>query len=267
MYDLGNTDHFKGFDNAGGLITNEVAYEVTGYMAFQALIDAFPPETELRIGDVGCFLGNGTARWATHAQRMMNGRGYQILGMDIFAENVARATHTYGENPRLKFALYEKTQLLPLIDNQPYHLIFAIFALDTIADFDEVKRLCSAMYSALGRGGEIYLLRLHPQSLCYAGRFQEYLMNTKAEWSHGDSLLVELSRRDGTKIELQDTYWEPKQIGDLFLAEGCQVDYLQLTLNSQASEWLKYVMAHLNVNPDLPEWYVPLYQLIRIKRS
>lgn len=267
MYDLGNTDHFMGFDNAGGLITNEVAYEVTGYMAFQALIDAFPSETELRIGDIGCFLGSSTARWATHAQRMMNGKAYRILGMDIFAENVARATRTYGENPRLKFALYEKTQILPLIDNQPYHLIFAIFVLDTIADFDEVKRLCSAMFSALEISGEIYLLRLHPQSLCFEGRFQEYLMNTKPEWSHGDSLLVELSRRDGTKIDLQDTYWEPEQIGDLFLAKGCEVDYLPLTLNSQTAEWLKYVLVRLNVRQDLPEWQVPLYQLIRIKRN
>ncbi len=122
----------------------------------------------------------GTARWWEYGQKH---GAVEVLGTDIHPKNVHHASEKY---PHITFKHMAIGAEIPLLNYQPYHLIFATFVLDTIGHFDDVAQLCHRMIDALASHGTIMLLRLHPHALQSTEIFREYEFVTKLSWTHGE---------------------------------------------------------------------------------
>jgi SAM-dependent methyltransferase len=264
-YEGSDENFYRLFENANGLTTNNIAYDVVGYITYKSVRATFAHDPILYICDVGCYLGGSSARW--HRQ---GGGSIRVLGVDIHMTNIqaARASHQHIEN--LSFQHMERNSAIPLLEERGYHAIFATFVLDTISQFEDVAQLCRNMVTALLPGGEITLLRLHPRSLSYKGEkpFREYIFNSKPVWSHGDPLRIQLTNDVGETIVIDDHYWQPEIIADVFREEGCHVTLFDLRLESDAVvvEALEKHIQASNAQHDMPEWSVPLYQIIQVKK-
>jgi len=262
-YEVSDDNFYRSFENGLGLTTNHVAYEVLGAVSRHYLNKTFPNQ-QLRLCDVGCYLGGTSARWHQHYQDEA-----QVIGVDIHESNIRIARSTYKQIERLSFQFMKRGGAIPLLDKQLYHGIFTTFVLDTIHNFNDVVQLCKNMVSALLPGGEIYLLRLHPKALCYSGSFREYQVNTKQEWEHGDSLHIKLIRDDGQTIEIDDCFWQPAKIQDVFVVSGCDVQIMDISFQSESVlvQHLERQIQQVNLPSIMPEWTVPLYQIMRAKKS
>lgn len=261
-YNIADENFYRLFENGIALTTDDIAYEIVGSISQEFMTKAFA-EKPLRICDVGCYLGGSSARWHQHYQ----GRA-EVVGVDIHASNIQIARSSYEQVEGLSFQHIKPGAVIPLIENQPYHAMFATFVLDTIHNFDDVIQLCQNMVSALIPDGEIYLLRLHPNALRYGGTFQEYQLNTKQDWSHGDPLLVKLIRADGDSIEIDDRFWHPSKIKDIFHSVSCDVEMMDVSFNSHpvVVKHLEMQVEKMNLGSTIPEWVVPLYQIIRVRK-
>jgi len=249
------------FENAIGLPINSVPLALLGEIAFENLRSKFPSSDCLNVCDVGCYLGSTSLRWAQH------GNDIQVLGTDIYESNITHAVDKYQHVHNLQFKHMQRGHAIPLLNGQKYHAVFATFVIDTIHDYDDVEQLCRNMVDALVDHGEIYLLRLHPNSLRSQAGFQEYELPKKSTWTHGDELLVQLTKENGKKMVIEDRYWDPNHISKLFRQSGCQVNLIEVSLKDSSPIQGK-LMQHLHqvgIASDLPEWTIPLYQFIRVQ--
>lgn len=265
-YDVSDSSFYQSFQNATGLTTNNIAYEVVGSIAYSSMRARFASEAQLRICDVGCYLGSSSERWHRHGNRAGEGMVH-VLGVDIHESNVRQAVVTY---PHISFQHIERGSEIPLIGGHRYHGMFATFVLDTIHRFEDVEQLCRNMVRALLPGGEIYLLRLHPNSLQYeiGIPFQEYRLPSKSSWSHGDPLQIHLINEAGEAIAIDDRYWEPAAIAQVFEAAGCAVNCYDVSMDSTplVAQELERQIEMSRLSRNMPEWSVPLYQIMRVQK-
>jgi hypothetical protein len=267
-YNFQQNTGYQQFENGKGAPTNEIGYRVVGKIAFDNTGKSFNDSVSLRVCDVGCYLGSSSARWLTMGQTNYTGN-VQVMGTDIHSANLLYATQKYRNIPNLQFQSMAIGGSLPLIDDKHYHLIFATFVLDTILSFADVTMLCRRMVEALETGGDIYLLRLHPNALSASVKFRDYSIVPRTNWEHGDPLYIRMSSADNQTINIYDRFWEPGQISDVFAAMNCEVELLPISWNG--TETVKLVLQNLlaqeHIPTDMPEWTVPLFQIIRIKKS
>jgi hypothetical protein len=213
--------------------------------------------------DVGCYLGASSNRWKQYENNL--DQTVQVLGTDIHASNIRQATEAY---PGITFQLMEDGGKIPLLDNHRYQLMFATFVLDTIPQFNDVSRLCARMVEALVNGGTLILLRLHPNALTSNAPFQEYRLPVSTVWSHGDSMPIQLVQTGGDTVNIHDTFWHPERIENLFEDQGCAVEQIPLHVqNLRVQPYLAHLLEQYDLSSSMPEWTVPLYQLIRIVKK
>jgi len=262
-YDVSKDATYQSFENGTGATTDNVAYEVMGKIAYQSLWATFMNIQRLLICDVGCYLGGSSARWHQQGDGVV-----QVVGVDIHPMNIQKASATYLHVQNLSFRHMEASGPIPLHKGRLYHGMFATFVLDTIHSFEDVEQLCRNMVAALLPRGEIYLLRLHPNSLSYLGQFQQYRLQPKPIWSHGDLLSIELLNETRASIFIEDRYWEPEKVIDVFRLLGCEVELIDLSFH--ADEWVfKQLEIHIEKSglvQNMPEWFVPLYQIMRVRK-
>lgn len=265
FYDLSHSDSYKHSENATSSPTNEVAYRLLGHLAFQHVAQHFNTSSELRVADVGCYTGGTTIRWLYTGRSLCKTHLVKVLGFDIHASLIAQARENYPNRSHLSFVLKRPDEPLPLIDDQPYHLIFAPFVVETIPTFDEVTHLYSQLIGGLVQGGELYFLRLHPNALTYQGVFRDYGLTSKPTWAHGDLFDVRLA--DHTN--LIDRFWSPDIIASWFEARGCSVEMIpiQWAAESAVEELLRTFIEATHLDQGMPEWSVPLYQIIRVVKQ
>jgi 2-polyprenyl-3-methyl-5-hydroxy-6-metoxy-1,4-benzoquinol methylase len=190
------------------------------------------------------------------------------LGTDIHADNIQSAAEKYQTESDVRFQVMNAGDPLPRIGDADYHLIFASFVLDTIAHFEDVSTLCRRMVEALRPEGEIYILRLHPAALRSQQVFTEYRIEPREAWVHGDPLEIHITQTTGQSIHIHDTFWEPTQIAEVFKSAGCEVSLLDVSLTGESAvvRHLRDALINLNLQPEMPEWHVPMYQIIQAQR-
>ncbi|GEM_PF-1121979 len=265
-YDTSEDDFYKGIENASASVTDEVAYRLMAHLGFHGLQEHFGPLDEIRVADVGCYTGGSTIRWLKTGQALYTNSVVKVLGFDLHEETVAEARQNYPDQPHLFFARKDLADPMLLIDGQPYHLMFAPFVVETIEAFDEVQRLCTQMLDALAGNGELYFLRLHPDALTYADVFRDYHVPTRDTWTHGDSFKIRLA---GQTEYMNDHFWKPEQIARLFSDQGCHVDLIPVGWDASDAivDLLKGFIDATQLDADMPEWSVPLYQIIRVVKQ
>jgi SAM-dependent methyltransferase len=266
-YNVAQNASYEVFENALGLPTNDIAYKVAGILAFENTIKTFS-DLDLRVGDVGCFTGGTTARWMQLGKTHAEGRRVQVLGTDIHQGNVDLAAQEYQHLTGVQFRFMDTGNEIPRIDDRLYHLLLATFVLDTIPSFADVMILCRNMVAALEVGGTLYLLRLHPVAIKSGITFGEYHIHPREKWVHGDPLTIELTNQKQRTITINDSFWEPERIAEVLSNLGCVVQLMDLGLDPESlvHEHLCREVAAVGLSLDLPEWSVPLYQLICAKR-
>jgi len=260
---------YQTFEGGSGSLTDQVAYRILGDIAFKSVNPFFSNEPILRVCDVGSYLGGSSAHWLASGQsNLARYTRVQVLGTDIYESNIRRASEKYQHFTDLQFQFMSPGGEIPCIEERPYHLIFAAFVLDTIASFDNVSILCRRMVEALEPQGEIYMLRLHPNALMSRRLFCDYFVDPRPVWQHGDPLNIQLTTRGGKSIKINDTYWEPSRICDVFASVGCQATLLDVSLHGSPSmqQHLEYGIANVSLASDMSEWHVPLYQIIQVKK-
>ncbi|NJR12879.1 class I SAM-dependent methyltransferase [bacterium] len=265
-YDLSQDDFYKSLENATASVTNEVAYRLTGHFAFQNIYATFGVTDELRVTDVGCYTGGSTIRWLHTSRTLQPKTPLQILGFDVYEATIAQANENYGGRAGLSFVHKPLAQALPLINDAPYHLMFATFVLETITDYEQVRTLCSQLVAGLLPQGEIYFLRLHPNALTYQGTFRDYRLRERRPLTHGETFRVRLA---GHNKEFLDHYWQPEELSRFFTAQGCTVHLIPMSWDAPnaMTALLKQITAATRVEDTLPEWTVPLYQIIRVVKN
>lgn len=262
-YDTSEDGFYKGIENASGSLTDEVAYRVIAHLGFNSLREQFGPLDEIRVCDVGCYTGGSTIRWLYTGKALNAGSVVKVLGFDLHEETLVEARENYPNRPNLFFCKKDPADAIPLIEDQPYHLMFAPFVLETMKAFEDVERLCSQMINGLVDGGQLYFLRLHPNALKYEG-FRDYNITTRDTWTHGDAFQIRLA---GDLIK--DHFWEPEQIATVFSDKGCSVDLISLSWESSPHviDLLKGFIASTRLDDEMAEWQVPLYQIIRVVKQ
>jgi hypothetical protein len=122
------------------------------------------------------------------------------------------------------------------------------------------------MTAALRSKGELYLLRLHPKSLSYKGRFSGYELPGRPNWQHGD--LQEVCLITGEKpVKIYDHFWQPERVAQVFLTLGCECQFVDLAYDSPIEKVRNKLITLLEaykLDQAMPEWTVPLYQLVRV---
>lgn len=262
MWDAENNRSYENVAGADDLPTNQTAYHLVNWLGFDTIFEKFP-DTPIRVCDVGCYLGYRTHNIWRVGQTFQG--NFQMLGTDIFEENIQVASQKFAQ-PNLQFVWMEAGHPIPLIDNQPYHLILATFVLDAILDFEAVKALCVGMMDALLNNGELFLLRLHPNALSSNAGFAEYEFPVKPLWRDNDDLIINIVTRSGKKTEVIDKYWNPETIGALFAECGCTVEYIPIVHDMQGKigDQLRVLIAEKGLDIHNQDWSVPLFQIIRI---
>lgn len=264
-YDTSEDNFYKGIENASASQTDEVAYRVIGHLGFHSLHDQLGSLDEIRVCDVGCYTGGTTIRWLYTGKALNKTGVVKVLGFDLHEDTILEARENYPDRPNLFFCKKDPADSIPLIGDQPYHLMFALFVLETIKDFDDVKRLCCQMVNALIDGGELYFLRLHPDALKQEG-FRDYSITTRNTWTHGDTFQIQLA---GQSNLIKDHFWEPEQIAAIFTDKGCHVDLIPISWDSspQIIDLLKGFIAATRLDEAMADWRVPLYQIIRVVKQ
>lgn len=262
-YDLSNDDSYKSVENASSSPTNETVYRLIGQLGFSKMTAHLGPLAEIRVADVGCYTGGTTIRWLYTGKALNKQSVVKVLGFDLHAATIAEAHENYPDRPNLFFVEKPLNDPVPLIDGQPYHLMFAAFVVETISTFDDVKLLCSQLVDALLSGGEIYFLRLHPQALKSGETFQDYTLPQRETWAHGDTFPVRLA---GHSKDLIDRFWEPEQLVQVFADLGCRAELIpiQQGVSPVINELLTRFISATRLVEDMPEWTVPLYQIVRV---
>jgi hypothetical protein len=265
-YDLSQDGFYKGIENASASLTDEVAYRVLGHLAFRDLNENFGTLDSIRVCDVGCYTGGSTIRWLYTGKSLNPNSTVNVLGFDLHEDTILEARENYPERPNLVFVKKDLPDPIPLINGELYHVMFAPFVLETIKDFGDVRRLCSQMIEGLVEGGSIYFLRLHPNALMYEGAFRDYTLPRKDHWTHGDQFRIRLA---GQTNDIKDHFWQPEQVAQVFTEQGCQVDLISLNWESspQIVDLLKGFIASIRLDDEMPEWIVPLYQIIRVVKQ
>jgi SAM-dependent methyltransferase len=265
-YDTSEDGFYKGIENASASQTDEVAYRVIGHLGFHNLNDHVGSLEEVRVCDVGCYTGGTTIRWLYTGKALNKASVVKVLGFDVHEDTILEAHENYPDRPNLFFCKKDPADPIPLVEDQPYHLMFAPFVLETINDFDDVQSLCCQMVNALDERGEIYFLRLHPRALQYADGFRDYSITTRETWTHGDTFQIRLA---GQARLIQDRFWQPEQIAEIFSEKECQVELMPISWEASPKviELLKGFIAATRLDDDMAEWSVPLYQIIRVVKG
>lgn len=265
-YDTSEDGFYKGIENASASQTDEVAYRVLGHMGFHSLRDRFGLLEEIRVCDVGCYTGGTTIRWLYTGKSLNKTSLVKVLGFDLHEETILEAHENYPDRPNLFFCKKDLADPIPLIEDRPYHLMFAPFVLETIEDFDDVQRLCDQMVNALDDNGEMYFLRLHPNALRHEEGFHDYAITTRDHWTHGDEFQIRLV---GQSKLIRDHFWGPEQIAEVFTDKGCYVELIPMSLETspQITDLLKGFIAATRLDESMSEWNVPLYQIIRVVKQ
>jgi hypothetical protein len=262
------------FENGQGT-TDEIAYQVLGQLAFASIckkshdILTFATNHRIYVADIGCYLGGSTLRWYRVGQDFARifGLSVAVLGSDIYIENIVTAQGKYAGDEGIRFEYMQKNQAIPMYTNQGYHLIFSTFVIDTIGDLQDVVALIKNMITALIDHGELYMLRLHSNSLASSSTFTQYRIECRQPMHDGEKFSVHLTGETG-EVSLLDTFWSLPTLMRIYAEIGCHVEVIDLISHPDHPIY-PLLIATINGNglsSDMAEWHVPLYQILRITK-